>query len=101
MADHMGLGAEIGQALFADPHSAIAYLTSRTWYEQAHWVSLNFFGSVPPDIPLGTAGSVGGFVMNAAKFTLQAAAKTDVWTLFADPTSNIDPDPTTKGPEYP
>ncbi len=101
MSEHLGLGAEMGQALFADPHSAFAYFTARTWYEQSHWQSLNFFGSLPPDIPLGTSGSVGGFVMNAAKFALQAAAKTDVWTLLADPTSGLDPNPGTKGPEYP
>ena len=101
MSEHMGLSAEIGQALFADPHSAIAYLTKRNWYDQAHWVPLNFFGSVPPDIPIGTAGSVFGFLMQAAKFTAQAAAETDVWTLLADPTTYLDPNPNTKGPEYP
>ena len=101
MSEHLGLGAEMGQALFADPHSGFAYFAARTWYEQSHWQSLNFFGTLPPDIPLGAAGSVGGFVMNAAKFTLQAAAKTDVWTLLADPTTGLDPNPGTKGPEYP
>lgn len=101
MSEHLGLGAEMGQALFADPHSAFAYFAARTWYEQSHWQSLDFFGSLPPDIPLGTAGSIPKFLFEVAKFTAQAAAKTDVWTLLADPTTSLDPNPTLKGPDYP
>jgi len=32
---------------------------------------------------------------------LRDAAKPDVWPLLSDPTSGLDPNPHTKGPDYP
>ena len=101
MAEHMGLTTEMGQALFADPHSAFAYFAARSWYEQSHWRSLDFFGSIPPDVPIGTSGSAAGFALQILIGALRDAAKPDVWPLLSDPTSGLDPNPHTKGPDYP
>jgi hypothetical protein len=101
MAEHMGLSTEIGQALFADPHSAFAYFAARSWYEQSHWQSLDFFGSLPPDVPIGTAGSAAGFILQILIPASRDAAKPDVWPLLADPTSGLDPNPQAKGPDLP
>ena len=101
MAEHMGLTTEMGQALFADPHSAFAYFAARSWYEQSSWRSLDFFGSLPPDVPIGTSGSAAGFALQILIGALRDAAKPDVWPLLSDPTSGLDPNPHTKGPDYP
>ena len=101
MAEHLGLSTEMGQALFADPHSAFAYFDSRTYYEQSRWRKLDFFGSLPPDVPIGTAGSVPSFLLKVLMGSLQDAAKPDVWPLLADPTSSLDPSPHSKGPDFP
>lgn len=101
MAEHLGLTTEMGQALFADPHSAFRYFKDRTWYEQSPWRGLDFFGSVPPDVPIGTAGSAPAFLLKILIGSLQDAAKPDVWPLLADPTTNLDPDPHSRGPDLP
>lgn len=103
MAEHLGLSPEMGQALFADPISALPYFNfSKTWYEGAHRQGLSFFGSVPPDIPIGVASSIPSFILQTligvARMT---AAKADIWPLLADPTTSLDPTPSSKGPEYP
>ncbi len=101
MAEHMGLSPEMGQALFADPISAIAYLTSRSWYQGAHRQGLGFFGSLPPDVSLGTSDTIGGWLLGTLIGSLREAAVHDVWPLLVDPTTALDPSPATKGPEYP
>lgn len=101
MAEHLGLSPEMGQALLADPISAMA-LFNKTWYEGAHRQNLNFFGSSPPDVPIGVSSSIPGFVLQVAiGLARMTAAKTDVWPLLADPTTSLDPTPASKGPEYP
>jgi hypothetical protein len=101
MAEHLGLTPEMGQALFADPISALA-LYNKTWYEGAHRQSLSFFGSAPPDVPIGPSASIPGFVLQIAiGIARMTAAKADVWPLLADPTTSLDPSPASKGPEYP
>lgn len=100
MAEHMGLSPEMGQSLFADPISAIEYF-ARSWYQGSHRTGLDFFGSVPPDVSIGTGDSVGSILLHALIGGLQAAAKTDVWTLLADPTTALDPSPGSKGPGFP
>jgi phosphatidylserine/phosphatidylglycerophosphate/cardiolipin synthase-like enzyme len=100
MAEHAGLPAEIGDALFADPISSIPYFTSRLWYEGSHRQPLNFFGSPPPDVPLGTADSVFGWVLGLLIGHLREDAKPDVWPLLVDPTTALDPS-NQKGPGYP
>jgi hypothetical protein len=101
MAEHLGLSPEMGQALFADPISALSFYT-KTWYEGAHRQSLNFFGSAPPDVPVGLSSSIPGFVLQTAiGLARMTAAKTDIWPLMADPTTSLDPSPSTPGPEYP
>jgi hypothetical protein len=101
MAEHLGLTPEMGQALFADPISALA-LYNKTWYEGAHRQSLSFFGSAPPDVPIGPSASIPGFVLQIAiGLARMTAAKVDIWPLLADPTTSLDPSPASKGPEYP
>lgn len=101
MAEHAGLSTEIGQALFADPISAIPYFSGRSWYMGAPRQGLDFLGSIPPDVGLGTADSVGGWALKVLIGSLREAAMHDVWALFADPTTTLDPSPTSKGPEFP
>jgi phosphatidylserine/phosphatidylglycerophosphate/cardiolipin synthase-like enzyme len=101
MAEHLGLTTEMGQALFADPHSAFRYFKDRSWYEQSRWRGLDFFGSVPPDVPIGTAGSIPMFLLQVLIGGSREAAKPDVWPLLADPTSALDPSPHSRGPDYP
>ena len=101
MAEHLGLSTEMGQALFADPHSALPYFASRSWYEQSRWRKLDFFGSIPPDVPIGIAGSMAAFFLKASLGPLEEAAKPDVWRLLSDPTTGTDPDPTSTGPNFP
>jgi phosphatidylserine/phosphatidylglycerophosphate/cardiolipin synthase-like enzyme len=101
MAEHMGLSPEMGQALFADPISAIPYLTRRSWYQGAHRQSLDFFGSLPPDVSLGTSDTVGGWLLGTLIGALREAAMADVWPLLADPTTSLDPSPASKGPHFP
>ena len=100
MAEHLGLTPEMGQALFADPISAIPYF-KRTWYEGSRRQPLSFYGSLPPDVPIGPSGSIPGFLLNVLIGSLQSAAKPDVWPLLSDPASGSDPNPTSKGPNYP
>jgi phosphatidylserine/phosphatidylglycerophosphate/cardiolipin synthase-like enzyme len=101
MAEHLGLTPEMGQALFADPISAIPYFTSRTWYEGSRRQPLSFYGSMPPDVPIGTAGSISVFLLHVLLGTLLDAAKPDVWPLLSDPTGANDPTPWKNGPDYP
>ena len=101
MAEHLGISTEIGQALFADPHSAFPYFAGRSWYEQSHWRPLDFFGSLPPDVPIGTGGSAANFALQIMIGALRDAAKPDVWPLLADPTTGLDPNPSAKGPALP
>ncbi|HEX8107718.1 MAG TPA: hypothetical protein VF516_08305, partial [Kofleriaceae bacterium] len=100
MAEHMGLTPEMGQSLFADPISAIEYF-ARSWYQGSHRTGLDFFGSLPPDTQIGTADSVFSELVKILIGSLTAAAKTDVWTLLADPTTSLDPSPSSKGPGFP
>jgi phosphatidylserine/phosphatidylglycerophosphate/cardiolipin synthase-like enzyme len=101
MAEHLGLTSEIGQALFADPHSAFKYFSDRSWYEQSRWRPLDFFGSLPADVPIGTAGSIPMFLLQILLGAARDGAKPDVWPLLADPTSGLDPHSSSKGPDYP
>jgi phosphatidylserine/phosphatidylglycerophosphate/cardiolipin synthase-like enzyme len=100
MAEHMGISPEMGQALFADPISAIRYFTSSSWYQGAHRQPLGFFGSLPPDVSLGTSDTVGGWILGVLIGVLREAAKPDVWPLLVDPTSSREGS-TVKGPEFP
>jgi phosphatidylserine/phosphatidylglycerophosphate/cardiolipin synthase-like enzyme len=100
MAEHAGLSAAMGEALFADPRSAIPYLTKRTWYQGAQRQPLSFFGSLPPSVSLGISDSIGGWVLANLAPVLEQAAQGEVWPLFADPTTSLDPSPA-KGPHFP
>lgn len=100
MAEHAGLSAAMGEALFADPRSAIPYLTQRTWYQGAPRQPLTFFGATPPSVSLGTSDTVGGWLLATLVPTLEKNAQGDVWPLFADPTTSLDPS-AVKGPHYP
>lgn len=101
MAEHLGFSPEMGQALLADPISALSYFKSRSWYEARRWQPLSFFGSPPPDVPLGTGSSIPSFLLQILIGSLRDAAKPDVWPLLADPTGSRDPSPGSKGPNYP
>jgi hypothetical protein len=100
MAEHAGLSPEMGQSLFADPISAIEYFTSRSWFQGAHRQPLGFFGSLPPDVSLGTSDSAGGWLLGILIGSLREAAVHDVWPLLVDPTTSLDTG-TAKGPEFP
>jgi phosphatidylserine/phosphatidylglycerophosphate/cardiolipin synthase-like enzyme len=100
MAEHAGLTPEMGQSLFADPISAITYFTSRSWYQGAPRQSLNFFGSLPPEVGLGTSDTIGGLLLAQLIPTSLAVAKHSMWPLLVDPTTSLDPS-SAKGPEYP
>jgi phosphatidylserine/phosphatidylglycerophosphate/cardiolipin synthase-like enzyme len=100
MAEHLGLTPEMGQALFCDALSAIPYF-KRTWYEGSRRQPLSFFGSLPPDVPIGESGSIPGFLLQIVLGSLRDAAKPDVWPLLADPTGPNDPNPHAPGPDYP
>jgi phosphatidylserine/phosphatidylglycerophosphate/cardiolipin synthase-like enzyme len=113
LGDHLGLGPEMGQSLFADPISAFQLFPARTWYQGSHAVPLGyapsrplpFFGSAPPSVPLGTGDSIGSFILGVTIPTLQEAAMHDVWPLLVDPTTKLDPSavaqPPSIGPDYP
>jgi len=100
MAEHAGLSAAMGEALFADPRSAIPYLTKRSWYQGAPRQPLSFFGSLPPSVSLGTSDTVGGWILFSLVGAAMQAAQNDIWPLFTDPTSSLDPS-AAKGPHYP
>lgn len=100
MAEHAGLSPEMGQSLFADPISAIQYFTTRSWYQGAHRQPLGFFGSLSPEVPLGTADSPGGWILKLLIGSLEEAAMPDVWPLMVDPTTSMETD-TSPGPHYP
>jgi phosphatidylserine/phosphatidylglycerophosphate/cardiolipin synthase-like enzyme len=100
MAEHAGISAEMGQSLFADPTAALHYFTSRSWYEGALRQPLSFFGSMPTDVNLGTADTVGGWILHVLIGTAEETAMPDVWPLLVDPTTSLDPSPV-KGPHYP
>jgi hypothetical protein len=87
--------------LFADPISAIPYIATRSWYQGAQRQPLGFFGSLPPDVSLGTSDTFGGWLLGTLIGALCEAAVHDVWPLLADPTTTLDPTPAKKGPEYP
>jgi len=102
MAEHLGVSPEMGQSLFADPISALPYLNTTTWYEGAHRQPLSFFGSAPPDVPIGPSSSIPGFLLQILiGIARETAGKADVWPLMADPTTILDPTSTVSGPEYP
>ena len=102
MAEHMGLSPEMGQGLFADPLSAIPYFTKRSWFQGAHRQGLDFFGSLPPDVPIGTSSSIFGFLLQIGLGAVrEAAAMSDLWPLLVDPTTTLDPSPMSKGPNFP
>jgi phosphatidylserine/phosphatidylglycerophosphate/cardiolipin synthase-like enzyme len=101
MAEHAGISAEMGQALFADPMAALHYFTSRSWYQGAPRQPLGFFGSMPADVNLGTSDTVGGWLLQVLIGALkEAAAESDLWPLLVDPTTSLDPS-RAKGPRYP
>jgi hypothetical protein len=100
MAEHAGLSPEMGQSLFADPISAVGYLTSRSWYQGAPRQPLTFYGSLPPDVSLGTSDTVGGWLLGILIGSLREAAMPDMWPLLVDPTTSLDTSPA-KGPDYP
>lgn len=100
MAEHAGVSAEMGQSLFADPVAALHYFTSRSWYQGAPRQPLGFFGSVPTDVNLGTADTVGGWILHLLIGAAEETATPDVWPLLVDPTTSLDPSPA-KGPHYP
>jgi phosphatidylserine/phosphatidylglycerophosphate/cardiolipin synthase-like enzyme len=100
MAEHMGLSPEMGQALFADPISALQYFTSRNWYQGSHRQSLGFFGSLPPTVPLMTSDSLGSWILTNLIPAAELGAKPDAWPMLVDPTTSLDPS-AQKGPEYP
>ncbi len=100
MAEHAGLSPEMGQSLFADPLSAIEYFTQRSWYQGAPRQPLGFFGSLPPDVSLGTSDSLGGWLLGVLIGILREAAVHEVWPLLVDPTTSLDTG-TNKGPEFP
>jgi phosphatidylserine/phosphatidylglycerophosphate/cardiolipin synthase-like enzyme len=101
MAEHLGLTPEIGESLFADPISALPYFTLRSWYEGSRRQPLSFFGSLPPNVPIGTGSSIPSFLLQILVGALADAAKPDVWPLFADPSTTLDATPSAKGPDYP
>jgi phosphatidylserine/phosphatidylglycerophosphate/cardiolipin synthase-like enzyme len=102
MAEHLGFSPEMGQALLADPVSALTYYNTRTWYEGCRWQPMTFFGSSVPDVPIGPSASIPGFLLSVLAGAVQDAAKTDVWKLVADPTTTLDPNPAAAtGPDYP
>jgi hypothetical protein len=100
MAEHAGVSAEMGQSLFADPVAALHYFTSRSWYQGAPRQPLGFFGSMPTDVNLGTADTVGGWILHLLIGAAEETATPDVWPLLVDPTTSLDPSPA-KGPHYP
>ncbi len=101
MAEHLGLSPEMGQALFADPISALPYFNA-TWYEGAHRQPLTFYDSAPPDVPIGVSSSIPGFLLQVLLGTArETAGKADIWPLMADPTTILDPSSSVAGPEYP
>jgi phosphatidylserine/phosphatidylglycerophosphate/cardiolipin synthase-like enzyme len=100
MAEHAGISAEMGQSLFADPVAALRYFTSRSWYQGALRQPLDFFGSMPADVNLGTADTIGGWLLHVLIGSLDDAAMPDVWPLVVDPTTSLDASPV-KGPHYP
>jgi phosphatidylserine/phosphatidylglycerophosphate/cardiolipin synthase-like enzyme len=101
MAEHLGLTPEMGESLFADPISALPYFTQRSWYEGSRRQPLSFFGSLPPDVPIGTGSSIPSFLLQILLGGLVDAAKPDVWPLLADPSTTLDATPSAKGPDYP
>ena len=113
LGDHLGLGPEMGQSLFADPISAFQLFAARSWYQGSHAVPLGyapsrplpFFGSAPTSVPLATSDSIGSFILAQTIPTLQEAAMHDVWPLLVEPTTKLDPSavaqPPKTGPEYP
>jgi phosphatidylserine/phosphatidylglycerophosphate/cardiolipin synthase-like enzyme len=100
-AEHLGLSPEMGLSLFADAPSALPYFAARTWYEGSKVQPLSFFGSLPPDVPIGVSGSIPGFLLQILIGALHDAAKPDVWPLLADPTTTLQPVPRVKGPNFP
>jgi phosphatidylserine/phosphatidylglycerophosphate/cardiolipin synthase-like enzyme len=100
MAEHAGISTEIGQSLFADAVSALPYFANRSWYMGAHRQGLDFFGSTPPDVTLGTSDTLGSWAFKVLTGSLQEGARHEVWPLLVDPTTELDPS-TSKGPEFP
>jgi phosphatidylserine/phosphatidylglycerophosphate/cardiolipin synthase-like enzyme len=100
MAEHLGLPPEMGISLFADPISAIPYFT-RPWYIGSRRQPLEFFGSVPPDVSLGTSDTIGGAVLGITVGALREVIKGDLWRSLVDPTTELQPMPRLDGPEYP
>src|SRR5262249_48609911 len=100
MTEHLGLPPKIGLSLLADPISALSYFT-RPWDVRSHRQPLSFFGSLPPDVSLGTSDSIGGTLLGLAIGTLREVIKTETWRSLVDPTTELEPAPRLDGPEYP
>jgi hypothetical protein len=100
MAEHLGLPPEMGISLFADPISALPFF-QRSWYTGSRRQPLTFFGSVPPDVSLGTSDSIGGAVLGLTVGALREVVKGDVWRSLVDPTTELQTMPRVDGPEYP
>lgn len=99
-AEHLGLSPEMGLSLLADPISALSYF-QRPWYIGSRRQPLDFFGSVPPDVKLGTSDSIGGELLGLAIGSLREIIKGDVWRSLVDPTTELQPTPRLDGPEFP
>jgi hypothetical protein len=100
MAEHLGLSPEMGISLFADPLSALPYF-QRPWYVGSRRQPLSFFGSLAPDIGLGTSDSIGGQLLWLTIGALRESIKTELWRSLADPTTSLEPTPRLDGPQYP
>lgn len=100
MAEHAGLSPEIGLSLFADPFAYVPY-AKRSWYTGAHNVGLDFFGTPPPNIPIGTTDSIVGELLKIAMGVMYATAEGDAWKLLVDPTTTAQPMPRVPGPRFP
>lgn len=105
-AEHLGLPAEMGISLFADPLSAIPYFQARSWYNGSHRQPLTFFGSTPPITALGTSDTIASEILKITIGELEETAKTEVWRSLIDPTTLLEPPPPggrprRDGPEYP
>ena len=99
-AEHLGLPPEMGLSLLADPSSALAYF-QRPWFIGSRRQPLDFFGSVPPDVKLGTSDTIGGEFLGLTIGSLREVIKTEVWRSLVDPTTELEAAAHPDGPEFP